>query len=133
VVDYLIKHVLIECQKEIKQNDSQKSIMLDFHDSQRVVSFLEQQELTFYYCRLCEGLIYDTQGKTYDEVKNSIAEHFGSKSHIKIREDNNIKEVEDLCFSMMMVQSAPGDIQDEVRKEKEKALKRSAARLKKQI
>lgn len=107
--------------------------MLDFHESQRVVSFLEQQELTFYYCRLCEGLIYDTQGKTNDDVKNSIEQHFSSKTHIKIREDNNIKEVEDLCFSMMMVQSVPGDIQEEVRKEKEKALKRSAARLKKQI
>lgn len=103
VIDYLIKHVLIECQKEIKQNDSQKSIMLDFQDSQRVVSFLEQHELTFYYCRLCEGLVYEMQGNTSEELKNAIAEHFGSKAHIKIREDNIIKEVEDLCFSMLIV------------------------------
>jgi hypothetical protein len=50
---------------------------------------------------------------------------------LKIREDNGIKEVEDICFSILQVSSTPGDIAEEVRKEKEKALKRSAAKLKK--
>ena len=43
------------------------------------------------------------QGNTSEELKNAIAEHFGSKAHIKMREDNIIKEVEDLCFSMLIV------------------------------
>jgi hypothetical protein len=50
---------------------------------------------------------------------------------LKIREDNGIKEVEDICFSILQLSSLPGDIAEEVRKEKEKALKRSAAKLKK--
>lgn len=98
--------------------------MLDFQDSQKVVEFLEQHELTFYYCRLCEGLVVDLVDKSQEEVKNAIADHFSSKAHVRIREENGIKEVEDLCFSMLIVASAPGDIAEEVRKEKEKALKR---------
>lgn len=89
-----------------------------------MVGFLEQQELTFYYCRLCEGLVVDLVGKSQEEARNAITDHFGSKAHVRIREENGIKEVEDLCFSMLMVTSAPGDIAEEVRKEKEKALKR---------
>ena len=30
IIDFLIKHVLIDCQKEIRHNDSQKTIVLDF-------------------------------------------------------------------------------------------------------
>lgn len=66
-------------------------------------------------------------------MKNAITEHFASKAHLRIREDYNIKEVEDLCFSILHVSSIPSDIANEIKKEKEKALKRSAMRLKKQI
>ena len=30
IIAFLIKHILIDCQKEIRHNDSQKSIVLDF-------------------------------------------------------------------------------------------------------
>lgn len=133
VIDLLIEHVLIGCRKEIKQDDSQKSILMDFADSQRVIDFIEQNELSFYFCRMCEGLIVDSGTKFPDELKNTIHDHFASKSHLRLREEHNIKEVEDLCFSILHVTSIPSDIGNEIKKEKEKALKRSAMRLKKQI
>ena len=49
---------------------------------------------------------------------------------IKKRESLNIKEAEDLAFSMLLFSSEPGDIEYELRKEKEKALKRKVKRLK---
>ena len=131
IIDFIIKHVLVDCQKEIKHNDSQKSILLDFPESSRVIDFLELVELGFLYCRLCEIFICETITKAPEAVRSIFNEHFTSKSHIKTREDLNIKEVEDQCFSMLQFASIPGDTAEEVHKEKEKALKRSAARLKK--
>jgi hypothetical protein len=98
-----------------------------------VINFLEQTELGFYFCRLCECLISEMGSKSLEEIRNTINEHFASKAHLRLREDNGIKEAEDICLSILQVQSTPGDIAEEVRKEKEKALKRSAAKLKKQI
>lgn len=52
------------------------------------------------------------------------------KSHKKTREDLGIKENEDLQLSIISLQSQPGDIEKELLKEKEKALKRKVKRLK---
>ena len=40
-------------------------------------------------------------GKSPEEGRNAINEHFQSKSHLKIKDDNGIKEAEDVCFSML--------------------------------
>ena len=60
-------------------------------------------------------------------------EHFLSKAHIKKRDELNIKEIEDFSLSMIHFHSMPGDIDNEILKEKEKALKRKVKRLKVQI
>lgn len=131
IVEFLIKHVFIDSVKELRHNETQKAILLEFPEAQRVITYLEQAELYFYFCRLCECLV--VEGKPSEEVRVAINEHFQSKAHLRFREDNGIKEAEDICFSILQVSSVPGDIAEEVRKEKEKALKRSAAKLKKQI
>lgn len=52
-----------------------------------------------------------------------------SKQHKKICNDLGIKEIEDMCFSILSFHSTPGDISKELIKEKEKALKRKCKRL----
>jgi hypothetical protein len=56
--------------------------------------------------------------------------HVQTKSHKKTRDELGIKEIEDLQFSVLNIQSIPGDIEKELIKEKEKALKRKVKRLK---
>ncbi len=52
------------------------------------------------------------------------------KSHKKTRDELGIKEIEDLSFSILSFYSQPGDIEKELLKEKEKALKRKVKRIK---
>ena len=52
------------------------------------------------------------------------------KSHRKTREELGIKENEDFFYSIFAFNSTPGDIEKELLKEKEKALKRKVKRLK---
>ena len=53
-----------------------------------------------------------------------------SKGHIRKRDGFNIKESEDYAYSLLVFTSQPGDIDVELRKENEKALKRKVKRLK---
>jgi|LauGreDrversion4_2_1035121.scaffolds.fasta_scaffold15506_2 hypothetical protein len=53
-----------------------------------------------------------------------------SKPHKKVRDDLLIKDLEDYQLSILTIQSAPGDIEKELTKEKEKALKRKVKRIK---
>lgn len=55
------------------------------------------------------------------------------KSHKKTREELGIKENEDMQNSILCFQSLPGDIEKELQKEKEKALKRKVKRIKVQM
>lgn len=66
-----------------------------------------------------------------EETSKAISDHFVSKAHVKIRDENGIKEAEESCSVMLQVVSIPGEVTEEIRKEKEKALKRQSARLKK--
>jgi hypothetical protein len=52
-----------------------------------------------------------------------------NKHHKKICNDLGIKEIEDMCFSILSFHSTPGDISKELIKEKEKALKRKVKKL----
>ena len=62
-----------------------------------------------------------------------MSDHFSSVAHTKKRDELGIKEIEDLCFSMIYFNSVPGDIDAMLQFEKEKALKRKVKRLKVQI
>jgi hypothetical protein len=95
-----------------------------------VINHLEQSDLCFFFCRLCECPVPDCK-QLIEETSKAINDHFASKAHVKIRDENGIKEVEENSFAIMQVVSTPGEVTDEVRKEKEKALKRQSARLKK--
>jgi hypothetical protein len=59
-----------------------------------------------------------------------ISDHFLSKAHIKKRTELDIKENEDLQLSMITLTSSPGGIENELKLEKEKALKRLVKRIK---
>lgn len=50
--------------------------------------------------------------------------------HVRKRDSFSIKEVEDLAYSLLVFSSLPGEIESELRKENEKALKRKVKRLK---
>lgn len=52
-----------------------------------------------------------------------------NKHHKKMCNDLGIKEIEDMCFSILSFNSNPGDISKELNKEKEKALKRKVKKL----
>lgn len=102
--------------KMLTVNESQKSMMLEIQDAEKILNHLESEELQFKYCRLCEAVCDEN--------------HFTSKSHLKRREEFQLKESEDLSLSMLIFTSTPGDITPELQKEKEKALKRKVKRIK---
>jgi hypothetical protein len=91
------------------------------NEANRLIDFLEASELQIRYCRLCEHIIADN-------VTNEA--HILSRSHKKIRDDLQIKDLEDLQLSIIVMHSVPGDIEKELVKEKEKALKRKVKRIK---
>ena len=102
-----------------------------------MLKYLEVNELKFKYCRLCEVAIYNDYSATasgdateVDQSLSAITEHFMSKGHIRKREGFNIKESEDFTYSLLVFTSQPGEIEVELRKENEKALKRKVKRLK---
>jgi hypothetical protein len=76
------------------------------------------------YCRLCDLVIPD---------HSTNEAHVQLKSHRKTREELGIKENEDYYYSIFVFSSSPGDIEKELIKEKEKALKRKVKRLKAQM
>jgi hypothetical protein len=85
--------------------DTQKTIFLEGDESNKLVDHLEQNELSIRYCRLCEMIIPDSQ---------TTEAHFNIKSHKKTRDDLQIKDYEDFSFSLLTIQSAPGDIEKEL-------------------
>ena len=105
-----------DCLQSLKVDDGQKSILFEHPEADRALQFLERSELNFKYCRLCDNTVEDG--------------HFQTKSHIKRREELGIKELEDFSFSCLLFNSVPGDITEELLKEKEKALKRKVKRIK---
>ncbi len=90
----------------------------------KLIDYLEQNELIFKYCRLCDLIIPD---------HHSAENHLQLKSHKRTRDDMGIKDHEDLQFSIFSFSSQPGDIEKELLREKEKALKRKWKRIKAQM
>ena len=79
MINYLSQKILIDQLQYIKIDESQKSILLDgTEESSKVRRYLEANELSFKYCRLCETSIY-RQIENENEpnaAQNAINEHF---------------------------------------------------------
>jgi len=108
----------------IKNEDSQKTVVIEGVEGDRIMDRLESQELSIRYCRLCELVI--------PEHLTSEA-HTNLKAHKRVRDELGIKEAEDMAYSVLLLTSVPGDIEKELIKEKEKALKRKVKRIKAQM
>ena len=79
MINYMSKKLLIDQLQYIKIDESQKSILLDGTDeSAKVLRFLEANELSFKYCRLCETAIHRQTEAEIDvnTAQNAINEHF---------------------------------------------------------
>ena len=60
-------------------------------------------------------------------------EHLSDKEHLKLRDDLGLKEDEDLEMSIMKLVSAPGDITEELQKEREEGIKSKFKKIKQQM
>lgn len=105
----------------LKTDESQKTIAGECQESEKLIDYLEANEFSLRYCRLCDLILPD-------HLTNDA--HVQMKSHKKTRDELGIKEIEDLSFSIISFFSQPGDIEKELLKEKEKALKRKVKRIK---
>eukprot|EP00349_Pseudokeronopsis_sp_Brazil_P012192 CAMPEP_0202979688 /NCGR_PEP_ID=MMETSP1396-20130829/85773_1 /ASSEMBLY_ACC=CAM_ASM_000872 /TAXON_ID= /ORGANISM="Pseudokeronopsis sp., Strain Brazil" /LENGTH=158 /DNA_ID=CAMNT_0049719233 /DNA_START=643 /DNA_END=1119 /DNA_ORIENTATION=- len=134
----------------IKNEDSQKTVVIEGVEGDRIMDRLESQELSIRYCRLCELVIPEhLTSEAHTNLKLSIRycrlcelvipEHLTSeahtnlKAHKRVRDELGIKEAEDMAYSVLLLTSVPGDIEKELIKEKEKALKRKVKRIKAQM
>ena len=122
--ELLIKFLLTDNIHLLKTEDSQKSIAAEGSESEKLIDYLEQNEFTIKFCRLCDHIIPDHM---------TMEAHTQLKSHKKTRDELGIKESEDLQFSILSLTSQPGDIEKELLREKEKALKRKVKRIKAQM
>ena len=96
-------------------------MVLEGAEGEKIIDYLESHDFTIRYCRLCDLVIPE-------HLTNEA--HLQLKSHKRTREDLGIKETEDLQYSIFSFVSVPGDIEKELIKEKEKALKRKVKRIK---
>lgn len=117
----IIKIIMTDNVQLIKTSDSQKTIVFDGLEGEKIIDYLEAHDFSLRYCRLCDLIIAD-------HLTNEG--HFNLKSHKKTREDLGIKESEDMQYSIFSFVSVPGDIDKELIREKEKALKRKVKRIK---
>ena len=102
-METLAKFIFTDSMQTLKVNESQKSVLLDVVDADSILKYLEKEELTFKFCRICEiNILSDEQA------------HFQSKGHLKKREEMQLKEHEDYSLSMFVFQSVPGDIDTEL-------------------
>jgi len=89
-----------------------------------LIEYLETNEIKVRFCRICDLILPD-------HCNNEA--HVIMKAHKKIREELQIKDHEDYSFSIISFHSLPSQIDRELLREKEKALKRNHKRLKQQI
>ena len=122
--ELIVRFLLTENVHQLKTEETQKTIFLEGDDANKLIDYLEQHEVALRYCRLCDLIIPE-------HLTNEA--HVQSKSHKKTREELGIKESEDLELSVMSMVATPGDIEKELVREKEKALKRKVKRIKAQM
>ena len=105
--------------KKTKQKEIKK---IAISDSQ-LADKLEQITLEIKGCRICEQ-IYEGSGY----------EHIEGKKHRKIREELQVlKEEDDMQFSLVVLRTEPGDISEEVQKEREETIRARYKKVKQQM
>ena len=57
IKDQLVKCLLIENIQHLKLEDNQKTIFLEGEEANKLIDFLETNELNIRYCRLCESIV----------------------------------------------------------------------------
>lgn len=122
MIESLAKFLFSEKIDKLKENENQKSLFFDFSEADQVLTALEKDDIQFKFCRICEQV-----------VQADTDHHFALKSHVRRRDELQLKETEDLQFSTIAFSSTPGDISDVVHKEREKALKRKVKRIRQQL
>lgn len=117
----IIKIVMTDNVSLIKNEDNQKTLVLEGVEGDKIIDYLEGHEFSIRYCRLCDLVIPD-------HLNNEA--HINLKSHKRTREDLGIKDTEDAQYAIFSLVSTPGEIEKELIREKEKALKRKVKRIK---
>lgn len=105
--------------------NNQKVKKLTFYDlanSDKILDQIETVPFELFGCWICEV----TFGSPQD--------HFESKEHKWIRDElTNLSEIDDQQFSIIWLKSTPGDISEELHKEKEESVKLRFRKIKQQM
>ena len=62
----------------IKNEENLKTVVVEHQDDDKLIDYLEQHEISIFYCRICDLMIPDG---------SQIESHYTSKSHKKTRDD----------------------------------------------
>jgi hypothetical protein len=84
--EMIIKFLLTDNIQSLKTDDQQKTIALEGAEADKLIDYLEANDLSLRYCRLCDLIIPD---------HCTSENHIQIKSHKKTREELGIKEYED--------------------------------------
>ena len=84
--ELMLRIIITDNIQLIKNEDNQKTIVLEGIVGEKLIDFLENKELSIKYCRLCDLIIPD---------HSTIDNHIQLKSHKRTRDELNIKEAED--------------------------------------
>lgn len=122
--ELIVKLLIHDQHNLIRNEESQKTVVMESNEGDRLIDYLELNELNMRYCRLCDFIIPDHM---------MVEHHLAMKVHKKQRDELLIREIEDQIYSILLLHSTPGDIDKELIKEKEKALKRKVKRIKAQM
>ena len=94
--ELLTKLLMQDSIQHLRTDENQKSIAVEGPESEKLFDYLEAHELLARYCRLCDQIIAD-------HLTNEA--HCQLKSHRKTRDELQIKEVEDLQYSVVSLLS----------------------------
>lgn len=84
--ELIVKVIMTDNIQLIKNEENQKTVVLEGIEGEKLIDYLETTELSIKYCRLCDLIIPD---------HSTIEHHIQLKSHKRTREDYCIKEAED--------------------------------------
>ena len=84
--ELIIKYLFTDNIQLLKNEDSQKTISLESQDHEKVIDYLEVNDLQIRFCRLCDLILPD-------HCTNEA--HIHVKAHKKTRDDLGIRENED--------------------------------------
>lgn len=117
----VMQSIFLENKHLFKKSQSNRIIKIDI-SSRKLAEYLEKSSAQIRGWRICEW--------TYE---GTVIDHFGSKSHKKIRDELGLKEKEDLSISPLILWSSPGSIDDSLAKLRENAMKIKYRKIKQQM